>query len=245
MSLAQHGLQSRHTQEAGRSLHWDKNHIISVTHLRYQALVRYLFRSYLGRGQQGAAKRWDVIGPRVARIRVYARAVLFRACEHISRMLCEMAFVVEFLDGVLQFLAEFSRHDQLRELLASFHVLDAVPAYVALRRFVRAPDRTEPIVRIAFCVLRLLGRRLVAPDLFLNIRETIPAVRNDARDVAVVVLDIGVNLLGGGKGGAEEHERVPWTRDVIGVFVTRRGARGGDGHGCEERRGWEGVEEGV
>ena len=94
-------------------------------------------------------------------------------------------------------------------------------------------------------MLHLLGRGLVAPDLLVRIGETVPAVRDDAGDVAVVVLDFGGDLLGGGKGGAEEHERVPWTGDVIGVLLARGAAGGGDGHGCEHGRGREGGGEGV
>ena len=219
-----------------------------MAHLRHTGLVGYLLRGCLGRGQQGAAKGRDVTGLGVLwqRIQVKEGPALSIADKHVQfGALHGIARLLDRHQGALQLQAVFPGHDQVSERLASFHVLDAIPAHLALLWLLRPPDRTEAIIGIAFRVLRLFGRCLVAPDLLFRVGETVPAVRDDARDVAIVVFDVCADLLGCGKGGAEEHERVPRTGDVIGVFVARGGTGGGDGHGCECGRGREGGWEGV
>ena len=222
-----------------------------MAHFRHKVLVGHLLRGCVGRGQQGAAKRRDVTGLTVVwrGIPVKERPALFSTGKHVqfgaNTTFCGIAFLFDLLQGALQRQAAFPRHDQFSERFAPFHVLGAIPAHLALLRLLRPPDGAEAIVGIALRVLRLFGRGLVAPDLLFRVGETVPTVRDDARDVAVVVLDVGADLLGCGKGGAEEHERVPWTGNVAGVFVPWGAAGGGDGHGCEGCGGREGRGEGI
>ena len=197
------------------------------------AYLGYLLWHRLGRGQQRAAERWNV--PRRvpwSRTRLDGAAGCLRRVDHMRG---SKPLLVDLLDRTLQLVAELASHDQLRELLAAFHVLDAVPADVALGASVAPPGRAEPIVGVALCVLPLLGGGLVAPHLFLRFREAVPAMSDDTGDVAIVMFDGGGNLLCGGKRGPEEHERVSGTGDVVWVFVAQRGARWGDWHRSEVR----------
>lgn len=62
-------------------------------------------------------------------------------------------------------------------------------------------------------------------------------MRDDARDVSIVTLNIRADLLGSSESGAEEHESVSWTRDVVGIFVARVVARKWYGHARESSGG--------
>ena len=222
-----------------RKNHWDR----VAAHLWHEVLVG----GCLGGGQQRAAKRLDVIEVQFlwGKIKLEERAGLFLAGEHVHlytrRTLRGVAFHVNGDHGALQIDTRLSFHDEIGDLGAALEVLFTVPAHSALLWLLYAPDGAEAVVGVALGMLGLFGRRLVAPDLFVRLGETVPAVCDDAGDVAVVVLDVGADLLGGSKGGAEEHESVPGAGNVVWVLVARGAARGGDGHVCEGRDGRKSV----
>ena len=208
-------------------------------------MVEHLLRGCPGRGQQGAPKGRDVAGLWVLWWSKERRAPFITGkdvqfCGR-SRVACRD----NLEKGALQLGALFSSHHQFSDGFAALYVLGAIPAHLALLWLFGASDGSEAIVGIAFRMFNFFGGGLVAPNLLFRVGETVPAVGDDASNVAVIVFNVGADLLGSGKGGTEQHERVPWTGDVVGVFVAWGGAGGGDGHGSEGGRGGEGEGEGV
>lgn len=65
---------------------------------------------------------------------------------------------------------------------------------------------------------------LFAPHPLVGVGESVPAMGYDARNVAVVVFDGGSNFLSGCEGGAEEHEGISWSGNVVRGLVARRTA---------------------
>lgn len=44
-------------------------------------------------------------------------------------------------------------------------------------------------------------------------------MRDDARDMSIVALDVCADLLCSSESGTEEHEGVSWARNVVGILA--------------------------
>jgi len=124
----------------------------------------------------------------------------------------------------------FAGKEEFSDLLAAFLVFSAVSPNLSLGGLLCADNRMEPVVGVLHSMHGFLRRSLITPDLLLRIGEAIPAVRDDACDVSVVTLNICTDLLCSSESRTEEHESIPWTRNMVRIFATRIATRKWYGH---------------
>ena len=128
---------------------------------------------------------------------------------------------IELLYRTLESRPFCSGKQQLCDLFASLFVLLAVPIHVALDGLVRPSDWSITVVRVHLRVFPFLFFCLVSPDSFILLRQTVPAMANNTRDVAMIAFDSLWDLLLRPDGGSIDHERIPRAWNTFGSKFRR------------------------
>jgi len=121
----------------------------------------------------------------------------------------------EGLDRAIQLLACFASEEQLGDLLTPKKLFLPIPFHVPLDRFFKSRGRGKAIARVSHGMLRLFLLGFLAPQLLFFFGELVPAVADDAADVAMVVFDGLGYFFFGPELGAEDHEGVAGSRDAV------------------------------
>ena len=123
---------------------------------------------------------------------------------------------IELLHCTLESRPFGSRKQQLRDLLAPLFVLLTVPIHLALDGLVRSGNGRVTVAWVlpqVFCFLFLC---FGSPYSLLFLRQAVPAMTDDTRDMTMIPFNTGRDLLLCPDGGSIDHERVSRAGNTFG-----------------------------